>query len=64
MTTETQMWLSEAEVRLVIAERKKIAEYREREAKKKICEHELVYWGHGHNDDWYECHKCGYGEWR
>jgi len=39
----------------------------EHAATKKImdnCKHELSYEGHGHNDDYYKCHKCGYGEWQ
>lgn len=26
---------------------------------RKICAHNWVYGGHGHNDDWYKCTICG-----
>jgi len=26
--------------------------------------HDFRYEGHGHNDDCYECRKCGFIEWR
>jgi len=25
-----------------------------------ICDHDLEYEGHGHNDSYYTCAKCGY----
>lgn len=39
----------------------------ERAEREKIiaaCSHNMVYAGHGHNDDYYKCSKCGYGEWQ
>lgn len=34
------------------------------EALQGICEHDWKYDGHGHNDDFYICNKCGAEEWR
>jgi hypothetical protein len=61
--TETQMWLSESEVALVLAERKRIAEAYEREAKKKFCQHYWSYRGEWRGENSYECYKCGETKW-
>jgi hypothetical protein len=39
----------------------------EHTARKKVmdnCQHNMVYEGHGHNDDYYKCSHCGYSEWQ
>lgn len=56
--TETQMSLSEAEVNIVLAERKKIAECRERAEKRITCQHKWSYRGEWRGNSFYECRNC------
>lgn len=36
----------------------------QKERENSCSTHSFVYVGHGHNDDCYECTKCGATEWR
>lgn len=61
--TETQMSLTESEVALVLAERKKLADYLEREALKKTCKHHWSYRGEYRGESSYVCYTCGETKW-
>jgi len=50
----------EQEINLILRHREAIKKSQELIEKQKQCEHDMVYIGHSHNDDVYECWKCGY----
>lgn len=56
--------LSDVEYKLILDYRQKQKEIEQKIEKRKTCKHEYKYVGHGHNDDCYECSKCGSIEWR
>lgn len=47
------------EIDLILADRKHRLEIKQRELKRKLCEHNWRYDGHSHNDKAYLCIKCG-----
>jgi len=55
--------LTDDEWYIVKQHRKQVKAAAERAKKQKECEHEWRYAGHGHNDDCYECRKCGSSKW-
>lgn len=50
--------ITEKEYKLIMESRKKELDFMIRAEKKRNCEHDFTYKGHGHNFDWYECTKC------
>jgi hypothetical protein len=57
------MKLTEEEKSLVLDHRAEVKVAADLAEKQKVCKHEWYYAGHGHNDDAYECHKCGDIKW-
>lgn len=55
----TPMLLTDTEVRLVTAQRESVQWLAIRTEKQKSCDHDWRFGGHGHNDSWYDCTKCG-----
>jgi hypothetical protein len=59
----TEMLLTDAEVLLVLMDRKRCADILFITEMRKTCQHAWGYVGHGHNDDMYECSLCGETKW-
>lgn len=64
MSNTVTMELTPDEVKLLEGFRKSKRDAIERIERRKNCNHDFQYSGHGHNDDCYECSKCGELEWR
>lgn len=53
------MNLNEEEVKIILDHRKKIEEQKQRAEKQANCQHEWHWVCSCHNDDAYDCSKCG-----
>ena len=51
--------LTDAEKRLIDREREAVERRRLLHEKQAACDHNWVCTGHSHNDDAYDCRKCG-----
>jgi predicted metal-binding protein len=52
------------EIQIIQEHRRLISKKNQLLELRKNCKHEFYYAGHGHNDDCFECRKCGQTEWR
>ena len=57
------MKLTDEEKQLVQDHRDRVAMRREKEEQQRACEHNWQYFAHGHNDDSYQCTRCGLMKW-
>ena len=53
------MVLTEREKEMVLYQRQQLKLLEEQTERRKTCQHTFHYIGHSHNDDAYECSKCG-----
>lgn len=64
MTKQIVMILSSYEASEIMRQRENAARFERRQKEQETCDHQWRYSGHGHNDDAYDCTKCGKTEWR
>jgi len=57
------MLVSEEEKKMILHTRREQKAREERYQKQQVCEHEWVWACSGHNDDAYDCRKCGATKW-